>query len=348
MAAALHSAAEPRRQELIRRLNLAPGGTHGLVRMREDVLRNLPGHPDLESVDADFVHLFSSWFNSGFLVLERIDWSTPAHILEKIIRYEAVHAITGWADLQRRLEPGDRRCFAFFHPRLEHEPLIFVEVALTSEIPGSIAPLLSEKRPSATSRRATTAVFYSTSNCQLGLKGVSLGNFLIKRVVEELKRELPSLKTFVTLSPVPGFGTWLRRERDARPSAHLTAADRAVLRNLDQPGWAERTQTFRTLRPALTAALASYLLTARNGSGRPLDPVARFHLANGARLERLNWLGDTSPKGLSQAEGFMVNYLYDLAQIERNHEAYANKGEVIASAAVRRLLRHPAPAPARS
>jgi malonyl-CoA decarboxylase len=336
-ALALHDAAEPPRQELIRRLNRAAGGTTGLVRMREDVLRNLAKHPMLDALDVDFVHLFSSWFNPGFLVLKRIDWSTPADLLEKIIRYEAVHEIKSWSDLRRRLEPGDRRCFAFFHPALDDDPLVFVEVALTHDVPASIAPLLAEARPGRTSR-ATTAVFYSISNCQPGLRGVSLGNFLIKQVVEELMRELPRLKTFVTLSPVPGFAKWLRRERESKTSRLLGAAERSALRALDQPGWQGHPQTTRTLRPVLTDAIAHYFLLAREASGKPVDPVAKFHLGNGARLERINWMGDPSPKGISEAAGFMVNYLYDLSRIERNHEAFANKGEVVASGAVRKLL----------
>jgi malonyl-CoA decarboxylase len=336
---ALHAAAEPRRQELIRRLNLAPGGTEALVRMREDVLAAELLHHELEPVDADFQHLFASWFNRGFLELRRIDWNTPALVLERIIRYEAVHEITSWDDLRRRIDPEDRRCFAFFHPRLPGEPLIFVEVALAREVPAAIAPLLDAQRKPIAARRASVAAFYSISNCQEGLRGIPLGNFLIKQVVEELKRELPDLRTFVTLSPVPGFMPWLRRERAARASTHLAETDRAALAAMDAPGWPDDPARSRALRPALTAALAEYLLRARNGKGRPLDPVARFHLNNGARLERINWLGDVSDKGLSQEAGFMVNYLYDIAQIERNHEIFAREGRVIAARSVQKLLR---------
>lgn len=339
---ALHAAAEPRRQELIRRLNLAPGGTQRLVRMREDVLAAAVVHPDLETVDADFQHLFSSWFNRGFLELKRIDWNTPAVVLERIIRYEAVHEITSWDDLRRRIDPEDRRCFAFFHPQLPGEPLIFVEVALAREISEAIAPLLAADRRPIAARRASVAVFYSISNCQDGLRGIALGNFLIKQVVEELRRELPGLKSFVTLSPVPGFMRWLRREREAGKSM-LAPEDRAALQAMDDAGWHQQPALARSLRPALSAAIAAYFLNGRASSGRPIDPVARFHLNNGARLERINWLGDVSPKGLEQAAGFMVNYLYDLNQIERNHEAFANEGKVIASRAVQRLLR-PRPA----
>lgn len=335
----LHTAAESRRQGLIRRLNLAPGGTRGLVRMREDVLRSLSEHPDLEPVDADFTHLFSSWFNRGFLVLMRIAWSAPANILEKIIRYEAVHEIADWDDLRGRLEPSDRRCFAFLHPALVDEPLIFVEVALTSDVPGAIAPLLARQRKPIPAHQARTAVFYSISNCQPGLRGISFGNFLIKQVAEEMRRELPFLKTFVTLSPIPGFMKWLQGEREAGTSKFLTLQDKAVLKALDQPGWHADTGAHKALRPVLACAVAQYFLAAAVKGGRPLDPVARFHLGNGARLERINWLGDASPKGLGQAAGFMVNYLYDLDRIEKNHEAFANRGEIVCSHAVRRHLR---------
>ncbi len=334
----LHAAAEPRRQELIRRLNLAPGATERLVHMREDLLGGLVTHPELATVDADFLHLFSSWFNRGFLVLRRIDWHTPARVLEQIIRYEAVHEITSWDDLRRRIDPEDRRCFAFFHPTLEGEPLIFVEVALSEGIPAAIGPLLAERRQVAPARRADTAVFYSISNCQAGLRGVALGNFLIKQVVEELRRELPSLKTFVTLSPVPGFMRWLRRERESKQSP-LTTADRTELVALDRDDWHQQPAAAKSLKPVLSAAIARYFLEARDSGGRPFDPVARFHLNNGARLERINWLGDVSPKGLEQGAGFMVNYLYDLDRIEHNHEAFANEGKVIASRAVQRMLR---------
>ncbi len=335
----LHGAAEPRRQELIRRLNLAMGGTPHLVRMREDVVRHAVTNPELQPLDEDFLHLLSSWFNRGFLVLQSVDWNTPALVLEKIIRYEAVHEIASWDDLRRRIDPDDRRCFAFFHPALPGEPLIFVEVALTTEVPDAIAPLLAPERKPIEAKRATTAVFYSISNCQEGLKGVPLGNFLIKQVVEELKRALPGLKKFVTLSPVPGFGPWLLRE--SRAAGFLTGGDKAALRALEVPGWNENVQVAREVKPILTAAIAHFLLSARTGPGKIIDPVARFHLNNGASLERINWLGDISPRGLTQAAGFMVNYNYDLARIEKNHDAFAREAQVVASRAVRKLLRPP-------
>ena len=343
-AGVLQEASEPRRQELIRRLNLAPGGTAALVRMREELLAHLSSRPDLAEIDRDFAHLLGSWFNRGFLVLRPIDWSTPANILERIIRYEAVHAIDGWDDLRRRLEPVDRRCYAFFHPQLVDEPLIFVEVALTTGIPRAIAPLLDKTRSAMPAEEADTAVFYSISNTQKGLHGVSFGHFLIKQVAEELKRELPGLKTFVTLSPVPGFARWLDRERGLEHSRYFNAEAKAALAPLDGEGWQDDKATSGRLNEALTAAAAAYFLQAKTPKGRPVDPVARFHLGNGARLEQLNFLGDLSPKGLAQAHGLMVNYLYDLDDIEKNHEAYAEKGDVIAAPRIRKLLRAEAPA----
>ncbi|MDP4023424.1 malonyl-CoA decarboxylase [Methylobacterium sp. NEAU 140] len=354
---ALHEAAEPRSQELIRRLNLARGGTLSLVRMREDLfglrraLRDgdagaAPGLVDAaDSLDADFEHLFASWFNRGFLVLRHIDWTTPAHILEKIIRYEAVHEIADWDELRARIEPPDRRCFAFFHPALADEPLIFVEVALTEAVAPAIAPILSRTRKPLAPQTATTAIFYSISNCQKGLAGVTFGNFLIKQVVEDLAREIPTLKTFVTLSPVPGFSAWLARERRADSPQGLLPEDVETLRALDEPGWHADKARAEAVRKALIPAAAAYFLRARNARGRPLDPVARFHLGNGARLDRINFLGDTSKKGLAQSHGLMVNYLYDLGAIEKNHETYANLGTVAASPAVTRELRAKLPPP---
>ena len=334
-ASDLHFASEPRRQELIRRLNRAPGGTGDLVAMRADMLGMMNGHTDLAALDRDVSHLLSSWFNRGFLVLRRIDWSTPANILEKIIRYEAVHEISDWDDLRRRIDPVDRRCYAFFHPALADAPLIFVEVALTETIPGAIAPLLAVNRQPVPVDRARTAVFYSISNTQRGLGGISFGNFLIKQVVEELRRELPKLDNFVTLSPVPGFMQWIEQATDVP----LSEGERETLRHLDDPKWFENHETAAELREVLEPLAAHYFLRARNSKGRIIDSVARFHLGNGARLERINWLGDLSPKGVRESAGIMVNYLYRLDDIEKNHEAYANDGEVVASSAVKKLLK---------
>jgi malonyl-CoA decarboxylase len=337
-ASELQSASEPRRQELIRRLNLAPGGTHQLVRMRQDLLAADRPDPALKALDRDFVHLFSAWFNRGFLVLRRIEWSTPANILEKIMRYEAVHAIKDWTDLRGRLEPPDRRLYAFFHPALVDEPLIFVEIALMREAPARIGPVLAPARHALAAAEATTAVFYSISNTQKGLAGVSFGNFLIKQVVEELKRELPRLDTFVTLSPASGFADWLDRERRSEASVVLGEEERRILEALDSPHWAEQPGTADAVDRVVAAAAAYYFCRAKGPAGRPLDPVARFHLGNGARLERLNWPGDTSAKGLREAAGLMVNYLYDPRSIEANHEAFANHGAVVAADAVERNL----------
>jgi malonyl-CoA decarboxylase len=271
--------------------------------------------------------------------VRRIDWTTPAHILEKIIRYEAVHEISDWNDLRRRIQPADRRCFAFFHPALGDEPLIFVEVALTKEIPAAIAPLLAPERVPLPAQEATTAVFYSISNCQEGLRGISFGSFLIKQVAEELRRELPELDCFVTLSPAPGFAAWLERALASDAPAGVTKEEREALRAIADAEWhADPTKADAAGR-ALRAAAAHYYLRAKTKAGRPLDAVARFHLGNGARLERLNPLGDLSPKGLAQSKGLMVNYLYDLEAIEKNHEAYAEKAAVVASSAVTRAQR---------
>ena len=337
--ARLRRAVESPRQEFFRHLNLAPGATAEIVAMRRDILRLPKGEPGMTAVDGDLAHLLTSWFNRGFLVLRRIDWQTPAAILDKIIQYEAMHEIQGWEDLRRRLDPADRRCFAFFHPSLVDEPLIFVEVALMGESPASIQSVLNEKRKGVPDAAApTTAVFYSISNCQEGLRGISFGSFLIKQVVEDLAREQPQLKTFVTLSPVPHFARWLDRMSADDLAGVVSHADRVALQVLADPGWVEDSEE-EVPKTTLLALAAHYFLMAKSGDGRPIDPVARFHLGNGARLERINWLGDVSEKGLREAHGLMVNYRYDLKEIERNHEAYANEGIVAASRQVRGLLR---------
>jgi malonyl-CoA decarboxylase len=327
----LHDAAEPRRQELIRRLNMAPGATSTILDIRAANLALIPQHPELKAIDADMLHLITSWFNRGFLILQWIDWSTAANLLEKIIRYEAVHAIRSWDDLRRRLAPGDRRCFAFFHPRLDDEPLIFVEVALMRSTPTNIAAVLTEEREEVPASEATTAVFYSISNCQVGLRGVSFGNFLLKQVVEDLRCALPKLTEFVTLSPVPGFAAWLR---DQEGLDDLKA-------DLATPDWHSDPALAKTVNEALEPLLARYLVTARGGNGLPLDPVARFHLGNGASLDQLNVMGDLSPRAMSTAHGVMVNYRYRLEDLERNHELFATTREVTASPAIRRLADAP-------
>ena len=332
-ASEIHYASEPRRHDLFRRLNRAPGGTAALVEMRADLLQLMNQNPSLAIVDRDFLHLFGSWFNRGFLVLRRIDWSSPAALLEKIIRYEAVHEIGDWDELRRRIDPADRRCYAFFHPRLIDEPLIFVEVALTLAPPAAIAPLLAEKRAQLAPNKARAATFYSISNCQRGLAGVNFGNFLIKQVVEEIRRELPAIEAFVTLSPVPGFRAWVETTEDPAV-APLKNAALSVAADDDWP--AAPNQAAR-LRAALEPLAAHYFLKARRPDGRVIDQVARFHLGNGASLKRIDWQGDLSPKGLAKSYGLMVNYLYDLDEIERNHEAFVNRGQIAASSAVRKL-----------
>jgi len=337
-AARLAEAAEPARQELLRRMNMAPGGTAGLVAMRKDLLTHLRAAPSLQPLDSDLRHLFASWFNRGFLDLRRIDWQTPAAVLEKLITYEAVHQIQGWEDLRRRLAP-DRRCFAFFHPALPGEPLIFVEVALTTGLAYSVQPLLTrdddEPAQRERERTADTAIFYSISNCQDGLRGVSFGNFLIKQVVEELKAELPRLTCFSTLSPVPGFRRWLEK----RSAAGQATEDVDAIALLATERWWEDAAVSDRLCEPVSRLCASYLTSSAEGKG-PADPVARFHLGNGARLERVNWLGNVAPRGIKESYGIMVNYLYDPEQIEANHEAYV-RGAVVRSAGVDGLLAPP-------
>ena len=341
----LLAVAEPRRQELLRRLNAVPGGTEKLVRMREDLLSILRQDDSLACIDVDFEHLFSSWFNRGFLVLRPIDWTTPAYILEKIIKYEAVHAIDSWDDLRRRLQPPDRRCFAFFHPAMPDEPLIFVEVALMKGIPGSIQTVLAEDRTPARPEEADTAVFYSISNCQKGLRGVSFGNFLIKQVAQDLTQGLPNIKTFVTLSPVPGFMNWLKQAAASEGSELIEQLHLEASVMTPENAHEASAESIAGLR----ALAARYFIQEQRPKGGPLDPVARFHLGNGASLKAIHWLGDRSDNGIRQSAGMMVNYLYDLKTVDANHEAFSHDGKVIASREVLSLLdsRFDAPTPRR-
>lgn len=321
----LQQAAESPRQELFRRLNLAPDGTAALLALRSDVLRTLQDRPERVVIDADLVHLFRSWFNRGFLVLQRIEWRTSALVLERLIEYEAVHAIQGWGDLRRRLQ-ADRRCYAYFHPALPDEPLIFIEVALTRGMSSQVQPLLDAEAPVIDPQRADCAVFYSITNCQDGLRSVSFGNFLIKQVVEDLGSKFPKLRTFATLSPIPGFQRWLSSAGRDRVSPALAALlDSSDLRS-GLTGLADSSP----LRAELLSLCAHYLMNAKSGDAT-LDSVARFHLANGAALQRLNWMGDSSDAGIGRSLGLMVNYVYRLADVERNHEAYARHHRIIAS-----------------
>lgn len=320
---------ESPRQELFRRLNLAPGGTAVLVQMRYRIVQQIQAKPQWVGIEADLAHLLTSWFNRGFLVLQRIDWRTSALILEKLIQYEAVHRIQGWPDLRRRLQ-ADRRCYAFFHPALPEEPLIFIEVALTRGLSNKVQPLLDPDSPVSDPASANCAVFYSITNCQPGLRGVSFGNFLIKQVVEDLGHEFARMKTFATLSPVPGFRGWLNSAKDSLEGRPEQADLAALLQRLDASGWTEDKTQSAELQRHLVRLCAYYLLYAKQGK-EPLDSAARFHLGNGARLERINWLGDVSPTGMSRSAGLMVNYVYRLGEVERNHEAYAREHRIIAS-----------------
>ncbi|MGE0151100.1 MAG: malonyl-CoA decarboxylase [Reyranellaceae bacterium] len=334
---ALRKAVESPRQELFRRLNMAPDGTATLVELRRCLLELLPGHPELRGIDEDMRHLLASWFNRGFLALERIDWNTPAAVLEKLIRYEAVHEIDGWDDLRLRLA-ADRRCFGFFHPAMPNEPLIFVEVALVDGMSEAIAPLIAKDRAVGDPAEADTAIFYSISNCQDGLRGISFGNFLIKQVVSELQAELPGIKTFATLSPVPGMRRALQ-DKEAFSQARLEALlGEETWRLLRQNGYVDPIAGLDGLLGAgeplpaaaqkgLQRLTLAYLTQSRRGAG-VADPVAHFHLANGARLERIDVAADLSEKGLRQSFGTMVNYLYEPRSLEENHERYVDTGDV--------------------
>lgn len=366
-AAALAQASEPPRQEVMRRINMAQGGTALLVAMRRDLSGLLKAHPELKRLDADLRHLLASWFNRGFLELRRIDWHSPAAILEKLITYEAVHEIQGWEDLRRRLAP-DRRCFGFFHPALPDEPLIFVEVALVSGLANSVQSLLErdtdEAKQVANANAADSAIFYSISNCQDGLRGISFGNFLIKQVVVELHAELPKLKHFSTLSPVPGFRAWLTARLAAKelPDFYMSAEERmallaaaglppgpekdaqevavAIAALIGGDSWTKMAKMREALRPALMRLAAIYLTQSAQLKFR-IDPVARFHLGNGARLERINWMANANKAGLKESYCIMVNYLYDPEMIEANHEGFARDQYVARGESVQALLHLP-------
>jgi len=347
----LQKISESPRQELLRRLNRAPGGTAAVVEMRRDLLTLLNKKPELMGLDYDMRHLLSSWFNPGFLKMHRVDWKSPAEILEKIIAHEAVHAIDGWDDLRRRLQP-DRRCFAFFHPQLPDEPLIFVEVALLPEIPVAIMPLVDKKStPVEQTNQFKVAAFYSISNCESGLRGVSMGNFLIKRVAEQLHAEFPGLKTFVTLSPIPGLMEWitagahlgdLPSSDKIKPAVRKARDDALELLKLNGSNWMDKLgkawhpdQCSEREKAAYMALTAIYLTTVT--PSRDGNSVAKFHLGNGAKLHQINWAGDLSKNGLRQSAGLMVNYLYDLSSVEENHERFVN-GEMIYSRSVSKLM----------
>ena len=348
--AGLRDALIPPRRKLFTQFTGLPNGVKFLVDMRAEALTLARANPGLKPVADDLEYLFSNWFDVGFLDLEQITWRSPAALLEKLIAYEAVHAIRSWSALKKRLT-DDRRCFAFFHPRMPDEPLIFVEVALLEGMAGEVGPLIDETAPAGDPREADTAIFYSISNAQAGLAGISFGNFLIKRVADELAREFPDLKTFATLSPIPGFRAWLNAKieagesdlievEDARRLMELTGTENpiAVLGKALDAEWSANDLFKAALKEPLMGLCARYLALERGPTGRALDPVARFHLRNGARIERINWLGDTSEKGLAQSAGMMVNYNYRLAEIEENHEDYVGEGKVAIGPAVKALL----------
>ncbi|MDF1721683.1 MAG: malonyl-CoA decarboxylase [Minwuia sp.] len=339
------------RVNLFRQFNSLDRGVKFLVDMRADLLRLLRDNPGLQGVEDDLQDLLRAWFDVGFLEMAQITFNSPASLLEKLIAYEAVHEIQSWADLKNRLD-SDRRCFSFVHPNMPDEPLIFVEVALVNGIADNVHDLLDEAAPAMDPEQADTAIFYSISNCQRGLAGVGFGDFLIKRVVDRLSKRMPNLKTFATLSPVPGFRRWLGQQLDGEPIvlsdaqarlikaiARETDVNQALRGLLSNDNWPNDHDIEGALKEPLLALAARYLSLEKDSRGRPLDPVARFHLNNGARIERLNWLGDRSPSGLRQAAGMMVNYLYNLDHIERNHEAYRGEAKIAIAPAVSKLAR---------
>ncbi|MGH6931203.1 MAG: malonyl-CoA decarboxylase [Dongiaceae bacterium] len=337
------------RLSLLRQMTTLPDGFKFLVDLRGELLQHLPADPTLGALDRDLQSLFASWFDIGLLTLERITWNSPALLLEKLIDYEAVHEIRSWDDLKNRLD-SDRRCYAFFHPRMPHEPLIFVEVALTNGVAGNIQGLLDETAPRQDPRTCDSAIFYSISNTQAGLRGINFGNFLIKQVIDDLSRDLPNVKTLSTLSPMPGFRAWLDRKLADGEGELISKSDLAKLQSvapdpagpsallslLDHMEWHRDPVTVAAIELPLKRLAARYLI-AEKSNGLPLDPVARFHLTNGARVERINWLADRSEKGLRQSAGLMVNYLYRLNEIEGNHEAFSSQGRIAMSAAVKAL-----------
>ena len=338
--ASLSAAAEAPRQELLRRLNHVPGATSALVSMRRDLLDLLPDYPELKRMDLDFSHLFASWFNRGFLVIRPISWQSPANVLAKIIQYEAVHAIQDWDDLRRRLQPDDRRCFAFFHPAMPDEPLVFVEVALCRGTPHSVQEVLRDDRDELNREEMDTAVFYSISNCQRGLQGISFGNFLIKQVVADLSLELPQLKTFVTLSPIPGLARWLAGTDSPLSSEFVQSLIVDVQTRVET----EVRDTSSTQAELLRSMAAKYLVDGKRDDGLPLDPVARFHLSNGASILDVHSGADVSVNGMNNSLGVMVNYHYDLDKVEGRHEDFAESGQVNTSKSIAQLASAKIPA----
>src|SRR5512134_2123203 len=348
----LRAALRSSRIRILTQFNALPQGIKFLVDLRADLLRYLEGDPELAVLDRELQARLSAWFDVGFLELHRITWNSPAFLLEKLIEYEAVHEIRSWNDLRNRLE-ADRRCYAYFHPRMPTEPLIFVEVALTRKLADNIQALLDETAPVLEVHKADTAIFYSISNTQKGLRGISFGNFLLKRVIDDLKRDLPRLDTFATLSPLPELRAWAeatpRAIQDSANPKELERIAAAAGKPMDAKAlgalladgdWTSHRKLAAALRDPVLRLAARYLLEAKQ-EGRPADPVARFHLGNGARMERLNWMADLSAQGLRRSFGLMVNYLYDPEAIEENVESYSAQGDIAASYSVRRFLKRP-------
>jgi malonyl-CoA decarboxylase len=343
--AALRTAMRSSRIRIMTQFNAIPQGVKFLVDLRADLLRYLENDRELAVLDRELESRLSAWFDVGFLELQRLTWHSPAALLEKLIEYEAVHEIQSWTDLKNRLD-ADRRLYAFFHPRMPAEPLIFVEVALTDHLAGNVQELLDEHAPVFDHRKADTAIFYSISSTQVGLRGVSFGNFLLKRVIDDLKRDFPKLDKFATLSPIPALASWVKRN----PQVLAEVGVDLTLEQLSTGEWAAEREQVRRLRDPLTRLAARYLASAKRGgqkasqdnnqdSGPPYDPVSRFHLGNGARVEHLNYLADTSAKGFAQSFGLMVNYRYELDEIESNLEAFTGSGRIAMSSAIRRLAR---------
>ena len=329
----LNAAIESPRLELLRFINIAPGGIAMIIALREKLLVEIKKYRYLEPVETDMFHLLTSWFNRGFLTFQQIDWETPAMVLEKLIEYEAVHEIQGWKDLRRRLA-DDRSCFAFFHPALPEEPLIFVEVAYTKGIARKIQPLLSQKEDTSLQTTADTAIFYSISNCQEGLRGISMGNFLIKQVVDSITAQTRQIKNFCTLSPIPRFTRWIQEEYLAQDDDLMTKAEIGLLSDME---WVYDNSIRKRLKNKLLKLCARYLYQEKKRN-RPIDPVTRFHLGNGAEIEAINWDADVSDSGLKQSAGLMVNYRYNPSKIVANHEAYTNEGKISTSSQVKKLL----------
>ncbi|MDR0454219.1 MAG: malonyl-CoA decarboxylase [Deferribacteraceae bacterium] len=338
------------RKRILTQFNAIPAGIKFLVDLRAELLDFMKELPELNVLDSELKDCLASWFDVGFLDLVRLTWNSPAAVLEKLIKYEAVHKVASWRNLKKRLDEGDRRCYAFFHPKMPVEPLIFVNVVLTDKLEDNIQNLLDENTPSNDASQATTAIFYSISNCQYGLRGISFGNFLLKRVIDSMSRDFPKIKNFATLSPIPGLIKWMENNPEeltgaCYPSdwkylakAGVTSPQSPIFRDIvkNPQKYFDNTELITALKTPLIRTAAKFLTTL-HADGRPIDFVARFHLGNGARVEKLNWMADNSPKGVSQSLGLMVNYLYDISKLEKNIEKFTVEGKISASSAIKEM-----------